>query len=238
MKLFGSVDTPRVVAAISGNVVDNVALASELGADVVEIRLDLLDSTTSIYDSLSYVTENFSLPVIITNRLAEEGGGWKESELKRVELLTTLMPLSDAVDIELKAPLRDVVINKAKELDKTIIVSAHDFVETKPLDELISILKEEHRVGGDISKLAVTPHSSQDVLNLLQAGVASRHPVCTIAMGELGKHTRIIAGLYGSVLTYASVEGATAPGQLRVDTVKKLIKLFYSMDRSAALSVF
>ncbi|RZN15276.1 MAG: type I 3-dehydroquinate dehydratase [Methanosarcinales archaeon] len=227
MKLLGSIDTPLVVAAISGNVINNAALASELGADVVEIRLDLLDSTSNIYDNISYITENFSLPVIITNRLAEESGGWKGSELKRVELLTTLMPLSDAVDIELKAPLRDVVINKAKELDKIVIVSAHDFVETKPPAELASILKEERRAGGDISKLAVTPHSSQDVLNLLQAGVASRHPVCTIAMGELGKHTRIIAGLYGSVLTYASVEETTAPGQLRVNTVKKLIKLFY-----------
>jgi len=52
--------------------------------------------------------------------------------------------------------------------------------------------------------------------------------VCTIAMGKLGKHTRVIAPFYGSVLTYASVEStmSAAPGQLPVDELKKVMELF------------
>jgi 3-dehydroquinate dehydratase-1 len=46
-------------------------------------------------------------------------------------------------------------------------------------------------------------------------------------MGDLGKHTRVIAPFYGSVLTYASVENTilTPPGQLPVDKLKKIMEL-------------
>jgi 3-dehydroquinate dehydratase-1 len=46
-------------------------------------------------------------------------------------------------------------------------------------------------------------------------------------MGKLGKHTRVIAPFYGSVLTYASIEDtmSAAPGQLPVNDVKKIMEL-------------
>jgi 3-dehydroquinate dehydratase-1 len=70
----------------------------------------------------------------------------------------------------------------------------------------------------------------RDVLDLLRVTLDARdagRAVCTIAMGEPGKHTRVIAPFYGSVLTYASVEGAAsaAPGQLPVNKLKKIMEL-------------
>jgi len=70
----------------------------------------------------------------------------------------------------------------------------------------------------------------EDVLNLLRVTLDFRgagKSVCTIAMGEQGKHTRVIAPFYGSVLTYASMErdSTAAPGQLPVDKVKKIMEM-------------
>jgi 3-dehydroquinate dehydratase len=46
-------------------------------------------------------------------------------------------------------------------------------------------------------------------------------------MGRLGKHTRVIAPFYGSVLTYAAVDSevSAAPGQFQVDEIKKILEL-------------
>ena len=93
-----------------------------------------------------------------------------------------------------------------------------------------TILEEMFLAGADIAKLAVMPQSMEDVLNLLRVTLDFRNEgksVCTIAMGKPGKHTRVVAPLYGSVLTYASVESsaAAAPGQLPVDEVKKIMEL-------------
>ena len=91
-------------------------------------------------------------------------------------------------------------------------------------------LEEAFLAGADIAKLAVMPHSMRDVLDLLESYTGcqgSGRAVCTIAMGKLGKHTRVIAPFYGSVLTYASVEStvSAAPGQLPVDELKKIMEL-------------
>ena len=51
----------------------------------------------------------------------------------------------------------------------------------------------------------------------------SKGAVCTIAMGDLDRHSRVIAPIYGSVMTYGYVDAPTAPGQLRVDELKYMI---------------
>jgi 3-dehydroquinate dehydratase-1 len=221
MRLVNS-RAPLVVVSISRSSVDDVALATALGADAVEIRVDLIQGDAR--DFLSALRQRFHIPLIVTNRCAAEGGGWKGGEEQRVKVIRELLPLADAVDIELASPLREAVVSEAKRLGKTVIISSHDFKHTPPPSELKQLLEAEHRAGGDISKLAVTPLSPRDVLNLLQAGVDADFPVCVIAMGKLGRHTRVIGGLYGSVLTYASLGDSVAPGQLRVDALKNIMK--------------
>ena len=53
--------------------------------------------------------------------------------------------------------------------------------------------------------------------------ISSKGAVCTIAMGDLGRHSRVIAPIYGSVMTYGYMDAPTAPGQLRVDELKYMI---------------
>jgi 3-dehydroquinate dehydratase-1 len=47
-----------------------------------------------------------------------------------------------------------------------------------------------------------------------------------IAMGNIGRHLRAVAPLYGSVLTYGFVAKSTAPGQMSLAELILAKKLF------------
>lgn len=228
-------------AGIVGVILENPLQASKkaagMGADILEIRLDLLGiKSQEIARSLiQQIKSKTGLPVIATNRSSLEGGKWEGEEVERLELLRSLLFLKDgpdAVDIELSAAKeeRDKLIKEAKMHGKTVIVSFHDFLNTPPFQEMKATLEEAFLIGGDIAKLAVMPDSMENVLNLLQVTLEFREagkPICTISMGKLGKHTRVIAPFYGSVLTYASIENtiSAAPGQISIAEVKRIMEV-------------
>ena len=237
---IGSLDLEEkaaVVAVILENPLETSRKAAEMGADILEIRLDLLGirDLEIASETIRKIKSETRLPLILTNRSSMEGGKWQGKEAERTELLKNLLSLRDgpdAVDIELSAgrKARDRVIKAAKTCGKTVIVSFHNFSETPPFQEMKTIFEESFLAGADIAKLAVMPHSMKDVLDLLGASLDAKEAggaVCAIAMGRLGKHTRVIAPFYGSVLTYAAVEGSVsaAPGQFQVDEVKKIMEL-------------
>ncbi|AKB13540.1 3-dehydroquinate dehydratase [Methanosarcina thermophila] len=237
---IGSLDLEEkaaVVAVILENPLETSRKAAEMGADILEIRLDLLGirDLEIASETIRKIKSETRLPLILTNRSSMEGGKWQGKEAERTELLKNLLSLRDgpdAVDIELSAgrKARDRVIKAAKTCGKTVIVSFHNFSETPPFQEMKTIFEESFLAGADIAKLAVMPHSMKDVLDLLRASLDAKEAggaVCAIAMGRLGKHTRVIAPFYGSVLTYAAVEGSVsaAPGQFQVDEVKKIMEL-------------
>ncbi|MFZ2411305.1 MAG: type I 3-dehydroquinate dehydratase, partial [Candidatus Methanoperedens sp.] len=209
-------------ASIGKSPVDSAIKAKKLGADLLELRIDLLD--TDARQALAEL-KKLGLPVIITNRMKQEGGAWERSEDERIKTLSSLIPLADAVDIELCAEDRDAVVKKAKSAGKTVIISTHDFQKTPELDVMTGIIGESFEAGADIAKLAVMPQSFEDVLRLFEATLHSKEAVCTIAMGSFGRHSRVIAPIYGSVMTYGYVDISTAPGQLRVDELKSVLKL-------------
>jgi len=223
MVSIGSLTLNRsVIAAIGENPVLSAKKAKQLGADILELRIDLLSQKPQgVLEEL----KKLGLPVIITNRMADQGGSWQGSEEERIRDLLLFMPLADAVDIELCAQNRDLVVNKARNSGKTVIISTHDFQKTPDNKVMDGIIRESLEAGADIAKLAVMPGSLCDVLRLLDVTLHAKGPVCTISMGATGKHSRIIAPVYGSVMTYGYVDTPTAPGQLRIDELKNLLKM-------------
>lgn len=240
MTQIGSFDLERkaaVVAVILENPLETSKKAAEKGADILEIRLDLLGirDLERASEIIRKIKSETGIPLLITNRSRAEGGKWGGNEEDRIGLLINIISSKDgpdAIDIELSADRkeRDKVIKAAKDHGKTVIVSSHNFLKTPSLQDMKAILEEMFLAGADIAKLAVMPRSMEDTLNLLRVTLDFKNTgksVCTIAMGRQGKHTRVVAPLYGSVLTYASIENdtAAAPGQLPVDEVKKIMEM-------------
>lgn len=233
---FNLEEKAAIIAVILENPLQASKQAAEIRADILEIRLDLLKitDTNKAAKLIQEIKSEAKLPVIVTNRSSLEGGKWQGKEEERIKLLLDLFTLDngpDAVDIELSADKkeRDKLVKEAKNHGKTVIISFHDFSKTPSVQEMKTILNEAFMAGADIAKLAVMPNSMRDVLALLGLTLDFREmnkPVCAISMGALGKHTRVIAPFYGSVLTYASVEDASsaAPGQLPVAEVKKIME--------------
>lgn len=204
---------PKVVASVTS--IEEAKDAKKLGTDIIEVRVDLLHG-----DALSAVESIFSLgvPLIITVRPEYEGGRFKGSDRERVEIFGSLAQYAAFIDVELKARTLDDIISTTKGTDALPIVSYHNFKKTPSNAEMLRALDRCAGKGG-IAKLAVMPHSLYDVLRLYEVTIKAKRPCCTIAMGMLGKHSRIMAPVYGSVLTYGYVKKPVAPGQMRVDKI-------------------
>ncbi|HHT18353.1 MAG: type I 3-dehydroquinate dehydratase [Euryarchaeota archaeon] len=199
--------------------------AIKLGADLLELRIDfLLDPDPQ---KVIHLLEEINFPLIATNRTREEGGYFRGSEVERTDILLETADYVDFIDIELHtdAKYKLKVINASK----SAIISFHDFQKTPPIHELLQIVNEEKKLG-NIAKFAVTPNNMQDTLNVLQVVNQSDNTI-GIAMGEMGRYTRVLASLFGSPITYASLNGGSAPGQLSIADTKQIIdKLIVERD--------
>ncbi|MDI6640034.1 MAG: type I 3-dehydroquinate dehydratase [Methanocellales archaeon] len=215
-------NTPKIVGVI--NNLDEVEKAEKAGADLLEIRIDLLDKKEDVRRFFKDANDATSLPIIATARMRSEGGSFVGSERERISMLLSALEYADAVDVELRAVMMKDVIEKARERGIVSIVSYHDFAGTPPKEQMLGILKEVRRIG-DIPKLAVMALSLSDVLLLLEVTLQAQKPLCTIAMGELGRASRVLAPLYGSALTYGHVSTAKAPGQLSVRELRTALDI-------------
>jgi len=199
------------IVAVLGRHWDKDVSAAGKEADMIELRLDLIEEGDPIR-ALQSVRESCpAQPIIATARIKSEGGGYDGSEEERIELLRRAEPYCDYVDIELFAPGRDCFLAGAK---RPAIISYHDFQgmpEREMLEEIFSRMK---RAGAAIAKIAVTPQNLHDNLRLLQFLLDADMPLCMIAMGITGRHLRAVAPLYGSALTYGYITDRTAPGQM------------------------
>lgn len=210
---------PKVVASVTS--LEEAKEALELGADVIEARVDLAPG-----EPAAFVEDVYRLgrPVIVTIRPEWEGGAFRGSGGERAGLFKKLIPYADYIDVELRAKNCGDIVALAEGSDALAIVSYHDFEKTPPKKEMLDILSQCHEKG-DVAKLAVMPRSLGETLALLEVTLKAKRPVCTIAMGDIGRHSRIVAPLYGSLLTYGYVRKPVAPGQMRVDEIAEGLRL-------------
>lgn len=101
-----------------------------------------------------------------------------------------------------------------------ILLSAHDFKRTPPLDSLRrSLLRAQpHAI-----KIAATARTISDSVRLLHLPSGSNSCVA-VAMGEVGLPARVLALAHSSALAYAPVAAATAPSQISLRQMKYLYR--------------
>lgn len=71
------------------------------------------------------------------------------------------------------------------------------------------------------------PQKPEDVLKLLTATVHAREtglaPVITMSMSKMGAISRVCGQVFGSAVTFATVEAASAPGQMQIDELRQML---------------
>jgi 3-dehydroquinate dehydratase-1 len=180
-------------------------------------------------------------PLLFTCRSREEGGMASLSGKMRLELITSALAsgLVDLVDIELSGDheLLGEVLRAGTELNVKVMLSSHDFLTTPSQEDIVNTLTRAEELGADIAKTAVMPRSVKDVLTLFKATLQARTehlhiPMATMAMGDLGRITRLAGGLFGSDITFARGDKASASGQIGIKELRQALTLLYP-DASA-----
>jgi 3-dehydroquinate dehydratase-1 len=213
-------DTPRIAA-----IVDEVIPVEDLKplvkkADLLEMRIDCwqrpIEQVTAYLREVRSAT---ALPMIGTIRENDF------TRTIRLEMFRAVIPLVDAVDIELGTPISTAVTASAKGI--TVIVSEHDFATTPPDGVLQSMAERSCAQGADIVKIAAMANCREDVVRLLEFTRSSTVPVVAIAMGPLGTVSRVIAPLFGSLFTYGYLTRPVAPGQLSLTELAEAVGRYF-----------
>jgi 3-dehydroquinate dehydratase-1 len=221
---------PRVAVGFAdSDVVENVRGAIEAGVDVAEVRIDQF-STLDADHVIEHLKLFAGLPTISTIRLHDEGGCWDGDEDARRELMTAILPFTDAIDIELQSrSTLAKIAPAAKSQGKLLVVSHHNFDATPSLPELRTIVGAAKDAGADIVKIATHVETPADVQVLAEVLIEqSALNLIVIGMGSKGLVTRVMFPALGSLLTFAA-NGAhsTAPGQLPYTKTFELLRSVY-----------
>ena len=185
-------------------------MAERLGADVLEARLDLLKGDP--VESLKALRGSTALPIIATCRISSEGGAFRGGEEERFEIQRMSSAFADLIDFEVRADIGTLV----ESIRTPVLASYHDFDGMPGESGLLSIVDEMIESGAAAGKIAVTPFTLEETLVLLRILLSSQIPLSVLGMGAVGRHLRIMAPVYGSILTYGYISTPTAPSQMSV----------------------
>lgn len=204
--------------------------------DIIEWRIDFL---ADLFDlaKLKKLAADLRMAIgdtvlLITLRTKKEGGNQALSDTDYFNICKYVIEnkLSDLIDIELlhqKTKVRQLLL-LAHANGLKVILSSHDFKKTPKQAEICNRLTLMEKTGADLAKVAVMPQNVTDVLNLLVATSIAQSrltiPLITISMGKMGKISRISGQLFGSAVTFGTVTKASAPGQIALANLKKIIE--------------
>lgn len=223
----------------SEEIIKEIKLLSESQADMIEWRIDAFEefrnanAVRKVFEEIApYLKEKIFL---YTFRSAKQGGmsGIAPDELQDLQDLAAESGCVDLLDLEFfeeEKPVRK--IHALQEKGVKVVASHHDFEET-PDKEVMKMLLEKMCAGNaDIVKLAVMPESEEDVLSLL-AVTSEFHknnpdtPVITMSMGALGVMSRLCGECFGSCVTFAAHERASAPGQMKMKDAAEALEMIH-----------
>jgi len=224
--MAGSAAELRAIAAAS---------ADELAAaDYVEVRADRWREGG---EALAAALATLSRPAIVAVRPPFEGGEFRGSESDRLALLRAAARMARFVDVEQRSSFARDSFAPARK-----IVSRHELEPSG--EEPAAAVRALRAAAADAAllKLAIVPRSLGDVARLAELqreqGVA-QPPLVTMALGELGLPSRLLAGRLGAPLVYGRLAGAepTAPGQPAVGDLAQRFRVREQTPATRAFAV-
>jgi 3-dehydroquinate dehydratase-1 len=216
---------PRVVGTVSSLARKSLPRRGVTTCDLVEVRLDLTGRPARWLHRCAAI-QDAGWPVLLTVRLATEGGGWKGADEQRWDIFEQGLGELAGADVEWRSELARPVAKLAKKLRKVCVVSYHDFEKTPAKKYLEEVIAQAQEVAS-IVKISTRLKSRKDeeVLRSLLAAKWKK-PLCVIGMGAAWAHTRVEFTKLGSCLTYGYLNKPTAPGQMSAALLTKKLKQF------------
>ena len=200
-------------------------------SDLMEFRLDYLNSSQLNIKQLRYWVAISGVPVIATLRRKPFGGLFSGSPNEQMDIVNKIQGAGfDFVDIELETleVIDSEQLEKVRAGSMKLIASYHNFKETP--SNLKSVFDRIVVFRPEVVKIATMALSFSDnfrLIELISQATERGLMIIPVAMGELGVYSRVIAPSRGALLTYASSQAGqeTAPGQFTALGLKDVYQL-------------
>lgn len=217
--------TPRNKLAVSLRPADTEECLGQLHeasryVALAEVCLDLMQR----FD-LERIAKESPLPLVVSCRPVRERGAFSGSESERLAVLTAAMRLDvDYVDVEWDAFERLA----PPRASATRIIASRHWHEGMPR----SLLGDYARLRAHAYavKLVGTARRIEDLAPVIELLRTAQSPVVAVAMGDLGRLSRLVAPAYHSaLLTFGALThgSATAAGQF---TIREMFDLYRLAD--------
>lgn len=235
---------PKICVPLVGkgreDIIEEAKNLTDVKFDLVEWRVDHyvdaldLEKVKETLVELRKVLND--IPILFTFRSLKEGGE-KEVSVEYYKKLNNEISATKNVDlIDVELFTGDEIVKEIVEFAKNngvkVVMSNHDFFKTPSKEEIVSRLCKMQDLGADLPKIAVMPQSTADVLTLLCATDEmvtkfAKTPIITMSMAGIGVISRISGEIFGSALTFGAAKEASAPGQLSVDKLNKVLEIIH-----------
>jgi len=192
---MGTVTTPAGLRALA---------KKQLPCHAVEVRVDALLAKKVTVEEIESALKARKHPVLLTLRIPPEGGhrSWKVAE--RRALFLQLVSQVEAIDVELAtAKAMAPVIARARELKKTVVLSAHALKKPATVAQLDAWTGGFSRETRTILKIAGQIKSWRDLQQL--AAILVNHPEWPVAVMGLGPHAAQSRSVLAAIGTPRSI---------------------------------
>ena len=223
---------PRVcVAIIASDASDMIDRAETLVRDnpFIEFRLDYLSKPALALPKIKrFIDYNPQSICIATCRRVISGGKFRGSVASQLDILSRAVAAGcQLVDVELQTALRCKPSQiSALRSRGSVILSFHDFKETKKLDET---LEKMAAIPADFYKVVTTANTLHDNVTMMKflEHKGDQYSLVGMCMGEQGFVSRVLGVRAGSAFTFAAMnaEEKTAPGQVTSQALRNIYRL-------------
>ncbi|KAH8723350.1 Shikimate dehydrogenase [Phaeosphaeriaceae sp. PMI808] len=217
-----------------------------VGADAVELRVDLLDdpegseglpSPEFVIAQLTILRHMTTTPVIFTIRTKAQGGKFPDEAYDEARVLykTAIRLGCEFVDLEMTMP-EDILHRVSESRGFTEIIASHHDTKGELNWRNGSWMKYYNRAlqYGSVIKLVGVAKSLEDNFALAEfqnwAKLAHPNPLIAINMGEHGKLSRILNDFLTPV-SHPLLPSATAPGQLSAAEIRQGLSLMGAVPK-------
>lgn len=249
---LNKISKPLICIPVMGKtkeeLIQEMKVLSSYTFDMLEWRMDYLDDLKieNVLDCAKTIYElNTDKELLFTFRSFKEGGEKEIGEEEYISLNKSLIEsgITSYIDVEMFSFKKAVeeIISYAHLKNVKVIGSYHDFTKTENLEEIMERFENMQNMQADISKIAMVPNKIEDVYTLMQATYniknKNKKPLISMSMKEMGKPSRILGELFGSSVTFGCVQKASAPGQIELEELKKLLEYVHTCKEEAVETI-
>ena len=193
-------------------------------ADIIEWRADFLPKDEILQVAPAIFEKFAGRELLFTLRTRAEGGEIDLSAQEYVQVIKDVTQLYQPEYVDFEFFGNKDVFDQMLDFPN-LVLSYHNFQETP--ENMMEILSELTSLNPKVVKVSVMAHTEQDVLDLMNftRGFKTLNPeqeYVTISMGKVGKVSRITSDVTGSSWSFASLDVASAPGQISLSNMKKI----------------